>query len=104
MPRFVVERHIPGAGALTPEELGELTLRSTCVLSELGPEIEWVESYVTNDRFYCVYLAANADLILQHARKGGFPANRVSEVLAVIGPKAPPVRRAQYADEASGSD
>jgi hypothetical protein len=100
----MIERDIPGAGALTPEELGQLTVRSSCVLSELGPEIQWVESFVTDDKFYCVYVAPSADLILEHARKGGFPASRVSEVRAVIGPAAPPVRRAQHDDDGAGSN
>jgi hypothetical protein len=104
VPTYVIEREIPGAGALTPEELGKLTVRSNCVLRELGPRIEWIETYVTDDRFYCIYQAPNADLILQHARKGGFPANRVSEVRAVIGPNAPPARCVQRAEDGMGSN
>jgi hypothetical protein len=87
VPKYVIEREIPGAGSLTAEELREITRRSCCVLEELGPAIQWVESYVTDDRIYCVYIASDAELIREHARRTGFPANRVSEVRAVIGPK-----------------
>ena len=87
MPKYVIEREIPGAGSLTLEELREITRRSCCVLEELGPTIEWVESYVTDDKIYCIYLAPDAGLIGEHARRTGFPASRVSEVKAVIGPK-----------------
>lgn len=104
MPRYVIERDVPGAGALSSEELGQLTMRSMCVLRELGPEIQWIESYVTKDRLYCVYLAPSAELILEHARKGGFPVNRVSEVRAVIGPNAAAAPHARHHDEGTGSD
>ena len=87
MPKYVIEREIPGAGSLTAEALREITRRSCCVLEELGPAIHWVESYVTDDRIYCIYVASDAELIREHARRTGFPANRVSEVRAVIGPK-----------------
>ena len=86
MPKFVIEREIAGAGALTAEELREITRRSCCVLEELGPRIQWVESYVTDDRIYCVYVADSEELIREHGRRGGFPVTRVSEVRAVIGP------------------
>ena len=87
MPKFVIEREIAGAGALTAEELREITRRSCCVLEELGPRIQWVESYVTDDRIYCVYVADSEELIREHGRRGGFPVTRVSEVRAVIGPR-----------------
>ncbi len=105
MPKYVIEREIPGAGSLTVEELREITRRSRCVLEELGPAIQWVESYVTDDRIYCVYIAQDADLIREHARRTGFPANRVSEVRAVIGPKVEkpsPARPGE--DEETGTD
>jgi hypothetical protein len=105
VPKYVIEREIPGAGSLTAEELREITRRSCCALEELGPAIEWVESYVTDDRIYCLYIAAEVNLIHEHARRTGFPANRVSEVKAVIGPKASE-RRGAGADEAeeTGAD
>jgi hypothetical protein len=87
VPKYVIEREIPAAGSLTAEGLREITQRSCCVLEELGPAIQWVESYVTDDKIYCVYIAPDTDLIREHARRTGFPANRVSEVRAVIGPK-----------------
>jgi len=88
VPRYVIERDIPGAGALTAEALREIARRSRCVLEELGPRIQWVESYVTDDTIYCIYIASDAELIREHARRTGFPVNRVSEVRSVIGPKA----------------
>ena len=86
MPRYVIERELPGAGKLSDEELQGVAQKSCSVLRELGPEIHWVQSYVTDDKIYCVYLAPNAQLIREHAEKGGFPANRISEVRAVIDP------------------
>ena len=86
MPKFVIEREIPGAGELTPEQLQAISATSCGVLSKLGPQIQWLESYVTDDRVYCVYVAPNKELIEEHARQGGFPANRVSLVRAVIDP------------------
>ena len=86
MPKYVIERELPGAGKLSAEELQGISQKSCGVLRELGPEINWVESYVTDDKIYCVYLAPNAQLIREHAEKGGFPANRISEVRAVIDP------------------
>jgi len=87
MARYVIERDLPGAGALTAEQLADISTRSCEVLQGLGPTIEWIESYVTDDRIYCLYAAPNEALVLQHAREGGFPATRVSEVRAVIGPR-----------------
>jgi hypothetical protein len=99
VPKYVIEREIPGAGSLTAGELRAITQRSCCVLEELGPEIQWVESYVTDDRIYCIYIASDAALIREHARRTGFPANRVSEVKAVIGPKVATPRPARPDEE-----
>jgi hypothetical protein len=86
MPKFIIERDIPGAGKLTPEQLQGISQKSCGVLKNLGPQIQWVESYVTDDKIYCVYLAPNEALIKEHAKQGGFPANRVSEVRRMIDP------------------
>ncbi len=86
MPKYVIEREMPGAGKLTPEELHGASQTSCNVLSELGPSIQWLHSYVTDDKLYCVYIAPNRELIEDHARKGGFPANRISEVKSTIDP------------------
>lgn len=86
MPKYVIERELPGAGSLSPEELQGISQKSCGVLGELGPRINWIHSYVTDDKIYCVYLAPNEEMIREHAEKGGFPANRISEVKAVIDP------------------
>ena len=86
MPRYVIERELPGAGKLTQSELQGISQKSCGVLRELGPSIQWIESYVTEDKIYCVYLAPNKEMIMEHAQKGGFPANRVEEVKNVISP------------------
>jgi hypothetical protein len=86
MPKYVIERDIPGAGKLTPAELTGISQKSCSVLSRMGPQIQWVHSYVTGDKIYCVYIAPNEDLVREHARQGGFPANRVSEVATIIDP------------------
>ncbi len=86
MPKYVIEREIPGAGKLSKQELQAIAQKSSGVLRDLGPQIQWVESYVTDDKVYCVYIAPNAEMVHEHARKGGFPANRVSEVRSVIDP------------------
>ena len=86
MPKYVIEREIPGAGKLSARELQAISQKSCGVLDQLGPQIEWLESYVTDDRIYCVYRAPNEEMIREHARQGGFPANRISEVRAVIDP------------------
>jgi hypothetical protein len=86
MPKYVIERDVPGAGRLSPGELQAISQRSCAVLSGLGPEIRWHESYVTEDKLYCVYTAPNAELIREHARQGGLPANRISEVRRTIDP------------------
>jgi len=86
MPRYLIERDIPGAGKLTLVELQGISQRSCTILDRLGPKIQWVQSYVTDDRIYCAYIAPTADLIREHASQGGFPANRISEVRAIIDP------------------
>jgi hypothetical protein len=86
MPKYVVEREIAGAGKLSPQELHAIAQKSCGVLSKLGPQIQWLHSYVTGDRIYCVYIAANEDMVREHARQGGFPANRISEVKGMIDP------------------
>jgi hypothetical protein len=86
MPRYVIEREIPGAGKLTPGELKGISQKSCAVLGELGPKIQWVQSYVTGDKIYCVYIAPDEATVRKHAQMGGFPANRVSEVRAIIDP------------------
>jgi cell division inhibitor SulA len=86
MPKYLIEREIPGAGNLSQQELQGISQTSCSVLQKLGPDIQWVESYVTGDKVYCVYIAPNEELIREHAKQGGFPANRISEIKAVIDP------------------
>ena len=86
MPKYVIEREIPGAGNLSGAELKAISQQSCGVLQNLGPQIQWVQSFVTGDKIYCVYIAPNEEMVREHARRGGFPANRVSEVSAVIDP------------------
>lgn len=86
MPKYVIEREIPGAGNLSPEELTGISQKSCDVLRGLGPQIQWVQSYVTGDKVYCVYIAPSEELIRRHAEQGGFPADRISEVRTVIDP------------------
>ena len=86
MPKYVIEREIPGAGKLSPQELVDVSLKSCSVLKNLGPTIQWVESYVTDDKVYCIYISPNESLIREHASQGGFPANRISEVKSRIDP------------------
>jgi hypothetical protein len=86
MPRFLIEREIPGAGDLSPQELQAISQKSCAVLQNMGPQIQWVESYVTGDKVYCVYVAPDAETIREHAAQGGFPANRVSEIRRMIDP------------------
>lgn len=86
MPKYVIERDIPGAGKLTAEQLRGVSQKSCGVLRELGPAVQWVTSYVTGDRIYCVYIAENEELLREHARRGGFPANRISRVATMIDP------------------
>jgi hypothetical protein len=86
MPKFLIEREIPGAGNLSPQELQGVSQKSCDVLKKLGPQIQWVESYVTGDKVYCVYIAPNEEMIREHASQGGFPANRISEITGMIDP------------------
>jgi len=86
MPKYVIEREIPGAGKLSPKELQAISQKSCGVLREMGPQIQWVHSYVTDDKIYCVYVAPNEEAIRKHAQEGGFPANRISRVRTVIEP------------------
>jgi hypothetical protein len=86
MPRYVIERDLPGAGNLSPEQLQAVSQKSCSVLNDLGQSIQWEHSYVTADKVYCVYRADNEELIRQHAAQGGFPANRISEVKTIIDP------------------
>ncbi len=86
MPKYVIERDIPQAGDLSPEQLQAISQKSCAVLNQLGPQIQWVQSFVTADKVYCVYIAPNEEVVREHARRGGFPANRISEVKEVIDP------------------
>jgi hypothetical protein len=86
VPKYVIERDLPGAGKLSAQELQAISQKSREVLRELGSEIQWLESYVTNDKIYCVYIAPNEEMVRKHAEKGGFPANQISEVRRLIDP------------------
>ncbi len=86
MPRYVIEREIPNAGKLSPQELRAISQKSCSVLNQMGPQIQWVHSYVTDDKIYCLYVAPDEAMVREHARKGGFPANRVAAVRTVIDP------------------
>jgi hypothetical protein len=86
MPKFVIEREIPGAGGLSPEDLRGISQTSCGVLQQMGPRIQWLHSYVTGDKIYCVYIAPDEEMIREHAQQGGFPASRISEIKSVIDP------------------
>ena len=86
MPKFVIERDIPGAGDFPPEKWRQAAQKSRDVLSELGPEIQWVESYVTGDKVFCVYIAPNEEMIREHAKRSGIVANKILEVMTIIDP------------------
>jgi len=86
MPKYIIEREIPGAGSLSAEDLQGISQKSCGILKDMGPGIQWVESYVTDDKVYCVYIAPDADAIKEHADKGGFPADRISEIKTMIDP------------------
>ena len=86
MPKYVIEREVPGAGKLSPEELKTMAKSSNDVLRNMGPEIIWQQSYVAGDKIYCVYIAPNKEMIMEHARQGGFPANSINEVSTIIDP------------------
>jgi hypothetical protein len=86
MPKYVIERDLPGAGNLSPDQLQAVSQKSCSVLKNLGPSIQWVQSYVTQDKIYCIYIAPNEQMIREHATQGGFPANKISEVKTMIDP------------------
>lgn len=86
MPKYVIEREIPNVGKLSQQDLQAVSQKSCSVLQNLGPQVQWVESFVTDDKIYCIYNAPNEEMIREHARQGGFPANRVSAVRSIIGP------------------
>jgi hypothetical protein len=86
MPKYVIEREVPGVGKMSQGELQGLSQKSCAVLGDLGPQIQWVHSYVTGDKIYCVYIAPTEELVREHARRGGFPANKISEVKSLISP------------------
>jgi hypothetical protein len=86
MPKYLIEREIPGAGKLSSEQMQAISQTSCGVLQKLGPQIQWLQSYVTGDKIYCVYIAPNEEMVREHARLGGFPANRISEIKTVIDP------------------
>ncbi len=86
MPKYLIERQIPGAGQLSADQLKGISQTSCGVLSAMGPQIQWQQSYVTGDKIYCVYIAPNEEMVREHARQGGFPANSVSEVMTIIDP------------------
>ena len=86
MPKYVIERDIPEAGKLSAEQLQAISQKSCGVLKQLGPQIQWVQSYVTDDKIYCVYIAPNEEMVREHAQQGGFPANRISQIKQVIDP------------------
>ena len=86
MPKYVIEREIPDAGKLSSQQLQAISQKSCGVLKQLGPQIQWIQSYVTDDKTYCVYIAPNEEMVREHAQQGGFPANRISEVKGVIDP------------------
>ena len=86
MPKYVIEREIAGAGKLSRQQLQVISQKSCGVLKQIGPQIQWVQSYVTDDKIYCVYIAPNEEMVREHARQGGFPANRISEVKQIIDP------------------
>ncbi|CAA9890650.1 conserved hypothetical protein [Candidatus Methylobacter favarea] len=86
MPKYIIEREIPGAGSLTAQDLQGISEKSCGVLQSMGPKIQWLESYVTNDKVYCVYIAPDEATVREHAEHGGFPANRVSEIKTIIDP------------------
>jgi hypothetical protein len=86
MPKYLIEREIPGAGDLSAEQLQAISQKSCGVLQNMGPQIQWHQSYVTGDKIYCVYIAPNEEMVREHAAQGGFPANRVSEIKSIIDP------------------
>jgi hypothetical protein len=92
MPKYIIERELPGAGKLSAQELQAISQKSCGVLQKMGPQIQWVQSYVVDDKIYCVYIAPNEQMVREHAQRGGFPANRISEVRSVIDPTTAELR------------
>jgi len=88
MPKYLIERELPGAGKLAPDQLKAISQKSCSVLNKLGPQIQWIQSYVTGDKIYCVYRAPNEAMVREHAQQGGFPANKISEITSVIDPSS----------------
>jgi hypothetical protein len=86
MPKYLIERELPGAGKLSSDQLKAISQKSCSVLNKLGPQIQWIQSYVTGDKIYCVYRAPNEAMVREHAQQGGFPANKISEITSVIDP------------------
>lgn len=86
MPKYLIERDLPGAGKLSPDQLRAISQKSCGVLNSLGPQIQWIHSYVTGDKIYCVYRAPNEEMVREHARQGGFPANKIAEISSIIDP------------------
>ena len=86
MPKYLIEREMPGAGKLSAQQLQGIAQKSCSILNKLGPQIQWLQSYVVHDKIYCVYIAPNEEMVREHARQGGYPANRISEVKTVIDP------------------
>jgi Protein of unknown function (DUF4242) len=86
MPKYLIEREIPGAGKLSAQELQAISRKSCGILEKMGSQIQWIQSYVTEDKVYCIYIAPNSEMVLEHARQGGFPADRVSEIKTMIDP------------------
>ena len=86
MPKYIIEREIPGAGNLTGDELQQISQKSCCILKEMGPQIQWLESFVTDNKVYCIYIAPDEKTIQQHAERGEFPANSIAEIKTVIDP------------------
>ncbi len=86
MPKFIIEREVPGAGQMSQNELQELTSASCCILRKMGPQIQWQHSYVTDNKLYCIYIATDEQAIIEHAKAGGFPANKISQIRTVIDP------------------
>ncbi|MBI1749083.1 MAG: DUF4242 domain-containing protein [Acidobacteria bacterium] len=97
MPKFIIEREVPGAGKFTPQELQGISQKSCSVLNAMGPQIQWLESFVTDDKIYCVYIAPNEEAVREHARQGGFPANRISEIKTQIDPTSAETKKSSVA-------
>ena len=95
MPKYVIEREVPEAGKLSQDAILAMSQKSCAVIGEMGPRIQWVESYVTDDKIYCVYIAQNEEMLREHAAQGGFPANRISEIRTIIDPTSAEGPRAE---------